>query len=416
MGLLGRIGGRVVSLADDPDDDDDLRLRKRVGVSAGVLTIVAPISLPIQAQGHPLSIILAVALSAFSLLNLAVLASSRRFDRYVVALIAAGTIWSPLAHLVGGGITGTTPGLVWAFLVPAYAILSLGPRRAMPWFAAFAVSVVGLAVADPWARATFGEGAYAFRVLGWTTNVLLPLAIVFVLLRYTDLRRRTAEARVDELLSNAIPASIATRLKRGEDRIAETYAETTVLFADVAGFTAWTTRTDPDRVISLLDDLFTRFDEVAAIGGIEKLKTMGDAYMAVAGAPQPRDDHAVAAIGAARQMLDAVAAWREAHDVELDIRIGLASGPAVGGIIGRQRILFDLWGETVNTAARMQSTGLPGRIQVAESTMQRASPPYRFVERVVEVKGMGRVRAFLLDDDADLAERADEALAGFGER
>ena len=398
MGFVGRIGQRVVALADDPSDDDDLRLRKRVGVAAGLLTIVAPVSLPFQAQGHPLSFLLAIALALFSAVNVAVLWRTRRFDRYVVALITAGTIWVPLAHVVGGGITGTSPGLVWAFLVPAYGILSLGPRRAMPWFGAFLLSVLVMALADPWARATFGEGPYPLRVLGWTMNVLLPLSIVFVLLRYTDLRRRLAEARADELLMNAIPASIAMRLKHGEDRIAESYPEITVLFADVAGFTAWTTRTDPHRVIGLLDDLFTRFDDVATAHGIEKLKTMGDAYMAVAGAPLARQDHAMAAIDAAREMLVAAVAWRQAHGLALEIRIGIASGPAVGGVIGRQRILFDLWGETVNMASRMESTGLPGRIQVAESTMQRASPACAFVERVVEVKGMGRVRAHLLDD------------------
>jgi guanylate cyclase len=398
MSLLGRIGQRVVALADDPSDDDDLRLRKRVGVAAGILTIVAPISLPIQAQGHPLSVVLAVALSLFSAVNVGVLAWTRAFDRYVVALIVAGSIWVPLAHVVGGGITGTTPALVWAFLVPAYAILSLGPRRAMPWFVIFAGSVVLMAVTDPWARATFGTGPYFFRVLGWTTNVLLPLTIVFVLLRFTDLRRRIAEARVDELLVNAIPPSIAARLKHGEDRIADSYPETTVLFADVAGFTAWTTRTDPERVIGLLDDLFTRFDDISAARGMEKLKTMGDAYMAVSGAPLPRPDHAMVAIDAARDMLTAVAAWREAHSVELEVRIGLASGPAVGGVIGRQRILFDLWGETVNTAARMQSSGQAGRVQVAESTMRRASPACSFVERVVDVKGLGQVRAYVLEE------------------
>lgn len=402
MGMLGRIGQQVIAFADDPDDDDDLRLRKRVGVAAGLLTIVAPVSLPIQAQGHPLSFVLALALSLFSAANLAVLSTTRRFDRYVIALITAGTIWVPLAHVVGGGITGTTPGLVWAFLVPAYGILSLGPRRAMPWFAAFVISLMAMAVADPWARATFGEGAYPFRVLGWTMNVLLPLSIVFVMLRYTDLRRRIAEARADELLLNAIPASIATRLKHGEDRIAENYAEITVLFADVEGFTAWTMKTHPDRVIGLLDDLFIRLDEVAAACGIEKLKTMGDAYMAVAGAPLPRHDHAMAAINAARQMLDAAARWREAHGLELKLRIGLASGSAVGGVIGRRRILFDLWGETVNTAARMESSGLAGRIQVAESTMRRASS-CAFVERIVDVKGMGQVRAYLLDGESPMA-------------
>ena len=397
MDQLRSTGQRLLAIADDPSDDDDLRLRKRVGVAAGLLTVVAPLSLPVQAPGHPASFILAGSLSLFSLVNLALLARTHNFDRYVIALISAGTVWVPLAQFVGGGITGTSPGLVWAFLVPAYAILALGPRRATPWFAAFALSVVLMAVLDPWARATFGEGPYLLRVVGWTMNVLLPLTIVFVLLRYTDLRRRLAEARVDELLLNAIPVSIANRLKHGENRIAESYPETTVLFADVVGFTPWTNRTEPSRVIGLLDDLFTRFDDVAADCGIEKLKTIGDAYMAVAGAPTARDDHALVAIDAARGMLLAASGWREAHEVDLELRIGLASGPVVGGVIGRQRILFDLWGDTVNTAARLQSAGIPGRIQVAESTMRLAADRWQFEERIVEVKGLGRLHAYVLD-------------------
>lgn len=396
VGQLKRIGRRIISLADESTDDDDLRLRKRVGVGAGILTVVTPISLPIQALGHPASFVLAAGLSIFSLLNLAVLARTHRFERYIVMLVAAGTVWVPMANAVGGGITGTSPALVWAFLVPAYAILALGPRRALPWFGAFAVSIVVMGVTDPWARATFGEGPYPFRILGWATNVLLPLSIVFALLRYTDLRRRTAEARVEELLVNAIPASIATRLKHGEDRIAESYPETSILFADVAGFTPWTNRTDPDRVVELLEDLFTRFDDVAASVGIEKLKTMGDAYMAVAGAPVPRDDHAIVAIDAAQRMLVVAAGWRETHGVDLEIRIGLASGHAVGGVIGGQRIVFDLWGDTVNTASRMQSSGLAGRIQVAESTMRRASDRFSFEDRRVAVKGLGEVTAYLV--------------------
>ena len=393
---MRRIGHRVISLADEPADDDDLRLRKRVGVAAGVLTVFAPVSLPVQALGQPASFVLAAALSLFSLVNLAVLARTRRFDRYVLVLIAGGTVWVPMANAVGGGITGTSPGLVWSFLVPAYAILALGPRKALPWFGAFAASLVVMAVTDPWARETFGGGPYLLRVVGWTLNVLLPLSIVFVLLRYTDLRRRLAEARVDELLVNAIPPSIVARLKHGEDRIAETYPETTILFADVAGFTPWTSRTEPGRVITVLEDLFTHFDDVAGSVGIEKLKTVGDEYMAVCGAPLPRDGHAIVTIEAAQRMLAAAARWRETNEVDLQIRIGLASGPSVGGIIGHRRILFDVWGDTVNTASRMQTTGVAGRIQVAESTMRRASDRFTFEERRLVMKGLGEVTAYLV--------------------
>ena len=396
MPAIARLIVGLLGIADEASDDDDLRLRKRIGVAAGVLTVVAPVSLPIQAQGHPFSFVLAAALAVFSIFNLAVLAVTRRFDRYVVALIAFGTLWVPGANAVGGGITGSSPGLVWAFLVPAYAILALGPRRAVPWFMAFLVSLVAMALTDGWARDTFGPAPYPLVVVGWVMNVALPLGIVFLLLRYSDIRRRAAEARAEELLTNAIPASIARRLKHGEQRIAEAYPETTVLFADIAGFTPWANRTDPDRVVGLLDDLFTRLDAVAADRGVEKLKTVGDEYMAVAGAPVARSDHAELAIRAAQDMLEASEQWQRAHGLLLPIRIGLASGPAVGGVIGRQRILFDLWGDTVNTAARMQSTGVPGRIQVSGGTMQRVPGRFEFEARVVDVKGLGSLTTYLV--------------------
>ena len=396
MAPLRRVLLQLIAIADDPDDDDNLRLRKRVGVAAGYVTIFAPTTLPIQALGHALSYALVASLSIFSMVNLTVLARTRRFERYVVALIATGTVWVPLAHVVGGGITGSSPGLVWAFLVPAYAILALGPRRAVPWFFAFLASVALMAIVDPWARDTFGPAPYLYRVIGWVMNVVIPLTIVFVLLRYTDIRRRAAEARADDLLTNAIPASIATRLKRGEQRIAERYPETTVLFADLAGFTPWASRTDPDRVIGLLDDLFTRFDGITSQCGLEKIKTIGDAYMAVAGAPLSRADHAEATVRMAQQLLEATDRWREDHVIDLQLRIGVASGPAVGGVIGQHRILFDLWGDTVNTASRMEETGLPGRIQVSSTTRERLSDQFTCVPRTVDVKGLGELTTYLV--------------------
>ncbi len=398
MRALRGLIGRLVAIADDLTDDDDGRLRRRVGVVAGYLTIISPISLPMQALGHPLSWVLAASLAVFSALNLLVLARTKRFERYVIALIAFGTVWVPLATIVGGGVTGSSPGLVWAFLVPAYAILALGPQRATPWFIAFVVSLVVMALLDPFARNAFGQPPYEARLAGAIANAALPLAIVFILLRYTDLRRRRAEARSEELLTNAIPASIAARLKHGEQRIAETYPDTTVLFADIAGFTPWSSSTDPERVIGVLDDLFTRFDALAADCGLEKIKTIGDAYMAVAGAPEPRADHAAAALRMGRGMLGAAADWRAEHDVALELRIGLASGSVVGGVIGQRRILFDLWGDTVNTASRMETFGLPGRIHLAASTWELVRDRDEFEPRKLDIKGLGAMTTYLLSD------------------
>jgi guanylate cyclase len=316
-------------------------------------------------------------------------------------LISAGVIFVPLATFLGGGITGSTAGLVWGFLIPAYAILALGPNRATRWFIVYLVMVAAMAVVDPWVREAVAPSPYVIQLIGELQNAVVPLAITFLLLRYTDIRRVAAEARVDELLTNAIPTTIAARLRRGERRIAELYPATSVVFSDIVGFTPWAQRTTPDRVVAMLDDLFTRFDDIAAQHGLEKIKTIGDSYMAVAGAPEPRADHAVTAIEFARAMIEAVADKRSEDLADLQVRIGIASGPVAGGVIGRQRLQFDLWGDTVNLASRMESSGVAGRIQVAESTRDLLVGRCALERREVDVKGLGRLTAFLVGESAE---------------
>jgi adenylate cyclase len=388
---------RILSIADVPGDQDDLALRKRMGIAAGLITIFAPVTLPLTAGSNaPIATILALGLSAYSAGNLVVLERTKRFERYVIALIASGPVFVFAANALSGGILGGGAGWVWGFLTPAYAILALGPRRATPWLFVFLGSLLLAVALDPIVRTWADAPPYPVLLFYYAQNLGVPLTITFLLLRYTDLRRRAAEERSDALLTNAIPRSIAERLRHGESRIAETYPATTIVFADVAGFTPWTAATDPARVVSLLDDLFSRFDRAAGAAVVEKIKTVGDAYMAVAGAPQARADHAAAGIRFARSLLAEAAAWRAANGLALQIRVGVASGPAVGGVIGNQRMLFDLWGSTVNTAARMESSGIPGRIQVAESTRALLDDAYRFEAREVDVKGLGLMTAYLL--------------------
>jgi guanylate cyclase len=388
---------RLLAIADHPEDDDETRRRKRVGVGAGYLTIVAPLTLPIQAGGAPLAFVLAFGLSVYSVLNLWLLARTGEFQRYVTMLISSGLVIVPAGTFLGGGITGSSSGIVWGFLIPAYAMLALGPHRATRWLFIYLAMVALIAVVDPWIRQATARPPYELQLFGQLQNIVTPLVIAFLLLRYTDVRRLAAEARVDELLTNAIPRSIAARLRRGERRIAESYPATSIVFSDIVGFTTWAQRTSPDRVVAMLDDLFTRLDDIAAQHGLEKIKTIGDSYMAVAGAPEPRDDHAVAAIEFARAMIDVVAEKRRAEsDADLEVRIGIASGPVVGGVIGRQRLLFDLWGDTVNLASRMESSGVPGRIHVAASTRDLLADRYDFERREVDVKGFGRLTTYLV--------------------
>jgi adenylate cyclase len=387
---------RLIAIADDPEDDDETRRRKRVGVVAGYLTIVAPLTLPIQAGGAPVAFALAFGLSVYSALNLVLLARTGQFPRFVVMLISSGLIIVPAGTFLGGGITGASSGLVWGFLIPAYAMLALGPTRATRWFFTYLVMVVAIAVVDPWIRQAVGQPPYDLQLFGQFQNTVTPLVIAFLLLRYTDVRRLAAEAQVDELLTNAIPRSIASRLRRGERRIAESYPATSVVFSDIVGFTPWAQARSPDRVVEMLDELFTRLDAIAAQHGLEKIKTIGDSYMAVAGAPEPRHDHAIAAIEFARAMIDVVADIRVESEADLQVRIGIASGPVVGGVIGKQRLLFDLWGSTVNLAARMESSGVAGRIHVAESTRDLLIGRCDFERREVDVKGLGRLTTYLV--------------------
>jgi class 3 adenylate cyclase len=274
--------------------------------------------------------------------------------------------------------------------------MALGPRRATPWFVAFLATIVVMVVFDPFIREAVPRPPYPLVLFGLIQNTVIPLSIAFLLLRYTDVRRRAAEARVDELLTNAIPRSIATRLKRGERRIADFYPAATVLFADIVGFTSWAQRTPPARVVELLDELFIGFDELTAVHRLEKIKTIGDAYMAVAGVPEPRPDHAIATVELGRAMIAAVHDFQIRTQVDLNVRIGIATGPLVAGVIGRQRLLFDLWGDTVNLASRMESSGVADRIQVSSSTRDALGDRCVFEERAVEVKGFGRLPAYLV--------------------
>lgn len=388
---------RFIGVADQPTDDDDLRLRKRVVVIAGYVLIVGALQLPVLAQGLPLSWFVAVTMPLASAINLIVLARTGRLERYVKVLIILVLAFPAVVEVSLGGLGGSSAAVLFAFLGPVFALLGLGPRRATGWFVAFLIVVVAVILIDPILSSRIPPQPYPLRLAWYAANLGVPLGITFALLAYTDARRRRAEARSQELLTNAIPASIAVRLQRGEERIAEAYPETTVLFADLVGFTPWARRTDPANVVTFLDGLFTQFDELAADSGVEKIKTVGDEYMAVAGAPEPRADHAAAALGLARRMLQATDAARRDVDAPLELRIGLASGPVVGGVIGQRRILFDLWGDTVNTASRMESSGVPGRIHVAQSTRSLLGDAYVFEEREpLDVKGLGPMTTYLL--------------------
>jgi class 3 adenylate cyclase len=202
----------------------------------------------------------------------------------------------------------------------------------------------------------------------------------------------------ERLLRNMLPEAIAHRLRSGEARIADGLAQVSVLFADLVGSTVLMAGLTPAAAVELLDELFSRFDGLAERHGLEKVKTVGDGYMAAAGAPLPVDDHAARAVAMGLEMIVACADLAAERQQPLSLRVGIHSGPVVAGVIGRAKYSYDLWGDTVNTAARMESSGLAGCIQVTDETCRLLAGRYPFERRDgVEVKGKGVMSTWTLD-------------------
>lgn len=243
-----------------------------------------------------------------------------------------------------------------------------------------------------------------------------PHALLFARVRSSIAKKRAQDAqhgylrrleleddRAQRLLANVLPVSIANRLKKGEDTIADSFESVSVLFADLVGFTPLAAKLEPRALVTLLNRIFSRFDELAAVHQLEKIKTIGDAYLAVGNLPEPLADH----VGAAANMaLDMMASMEDFADRGISLRAGLHVGPVIAGVIGNRKLTYDLWGDTVNVASRMESHGVGGRIQVTSAVRDALGDRYHFEERgPIEVKGRGKMETYFL-----LGRRAEEVM------
>jgi len=235
-------------------------------------------------------------------------------------------------------------------------------------------------------------------------NVTVAGAVVFGLLTQFVRQReqalaalRSEQDRAESLLLNILPSSIAARLKADSATIADQIAAASILFADVVDFTPLSDILQPAEVVGLLDHLFTHFDNLAERYGVEKIKTIGDCYMVAAGVPRPRDDHARVMALMALEMREAMSSQDGIGHLGLELRIGINSGPVVAGVIGRKRFLYDLWGDAVNMASRMESQGTPGQIQVTRPTYELLCDEFELEPRgEVAIKGKGNVETWYL--------------------
>ena len=332
----------------------------------------------------------------------------------VPSLYRFGELVAPLALIMVAYLSmtflcwhlGTGIGVQFYFLIAAVAaVMVLGIERIGLAIAAAAVGI-GLVITLQFSvpRDTGAEPAW-FITVGFIVNTIaaggLAVAIVWYGLRQIASAEAAMEqeyARSEALLANILPATIAERLKDpSRSVIADKYDDASILFADIAGYTERASDTPPEELVAFLDDLYTSLDALVTGQCLEKVKTSGDAYMVVSGVPLPRPDHLEALADLALDIADAVAGLTDSRGRAVPLRIGLASGPVVAGVVGSQRFFYDVWGDAVNVASRMESTVAVGRIQVPQPVYQRLRNRFEFEERGnVEVKGKGSMHTWYL--------------------
>ena len=324
------------------------------------------------------------------------LARTKRYDLFRAAQLGLWLVLPFLLQWSLGGFVDSSAVCLWALVAPLGAMVFYGPTPAIPWFGAFVALLAVSAGVDAALPDRSDEIPDGIAISFFALNLAVPALTAFAMLEYFVRLLGTERERSERLLLNILPAPIAERLKHSTGIIADRQEEVSVLFADLAGFTPTVERLSPEDVVTLLDEIFSAFDRLVDQRRLEKIKTLGDGYMVAGGIPTVRADHAEAIADLALAMRSTLAEIPSAAGLAL--RIGIDSGPVVAGVIGRSKFGYDLWGDTVNTASRMQSHAPVGAIQVTERTHALLRERYRFERRAVDVKGKGLLTTYLLLD------------------
>ena len=397
---------RLADIGATPEDSSEDRLRAGALILASVG--VAAISFfwigIFLAYGYYTAAAIPFVYQVGTVVGLLVLARTKRFAIFRATQLTMWLLLPPLLQITLGGFVASSGMVLWSVMVPLAAVALLGVRRATPWLIAFFVILIALALGDERFMEHAADFSQPVQLMFIVSNFIgLTLAGFLLLGYFVEQSERTRVELAEEqktselLLRNVLPAAIAERLKRTEGVIAEDLDEVTVLFADIEGFTRLSAGLPPEQLVRLLDRIFSAFDALADLEGLEKIKTIGDAYMVVGGAPVPRVDHAEAIARLALAMRDALVPIAVGAFEGLRMRIGIDTGPVVAGVIGTRKFSYDLWGDTVNTASRMESHGVPGEIQLTERAAEALHGAFALSPRgPIDVKGKGPMETFFL--------------------
>jgi guanylate cyclase len=396
ISLIARIGA-------DPGDSDEVRLKKTLLAVAAFNAIPLQISMGVlhTVLGEPLAgtiFFVGAAVVIFSLTLFGLRSMSH--DLFGLSLIALVLIITYSVELILGGLANSAGYVLWGLLAPLGALILYGPRPAFYWFLAYASFVIAIIPLQPYLRPANNLPLVASTVLLGVNIVFMAGFVLGILIYFVSQRDlafrllRGEQEKSENLLLNILPKEIAAILKNESRTIADNYDGASILFADVVNFTPMSAGMSPIELVELLDEVFSYFDTLVEKYGLEKIKTIGDCYMVAAGVPRPRSDHAQVLARMALEMQGYVGG-REFRGKRLTFRIGINSGPVVAGVIGRKKFIYDLWGDAVNTASRMESHGTGGAIQITRATYELIKDDFICEPRgTVTVKGKGKMEVW----------------------
>lgn len=401
----------------EAEDSAELRLNKQLLVFAtGLVSAASMLWLAIYwAIGPQFSATLPYAFQLILAGNLALYIQLRNFDFFRLSQLAL-FLFAPfvMQWSIGNFITGSGI-ILWGLLAPFGAILFFGVRESVAWFFAWVfftalTGVFDFLLADAYVSQKLAISLRTSMVF-FALNFIAVATIIYVLLRYSIQEKRKIQERLEEahrllqvekyrseqLLLNVLPAPVAERLKTSTDTIADGFPAATVMFADLVNFTRVASDMTPEEVFGMLNNIFSAFDDLCARFGLEKIKTIGDAYMAAGGINSSHTDPVAAIADFALAMQAMLHRDFQVNASHMEIRIGIATGPIVAGVVGKHKFIYDVWGDTVNLASRITSEGAPGSIHCDAATHARLAAQYDFAGPLsLQLKGKGMMTVYRL--------------------
>jgi adenylate cyclase len=395
----------IIKKVEAPDDSEEIRLQKTILIGSSFMVVTATIiwGLAYIYFREPLAGAISLSYSVVTLISLMQLFATHRHRFYMGLQLWMGLLLPFIQMLVLGGFANSGGVILWSVISPLGISLLYENPRLGRWWLAFIILLFIAGLAEPFLRPTNNLPGALINGL-FILNIAAVSTIALVTIRYfidrknkTLIQLRLEEQKSENLLLNILPIEIAAILRNENRIIADHYDSVSILFADIVGFTSLTARMAPVDLIKLLDEVFSYFDSLVEKYDVEKIRTMGDSYMVAAGVPRQCPNHAHALALMALDMRDYIQKRSATGLHPLVLRIGINSGPVVGGVIGRKKFVFDLWGDVVNIASRMESQGIPGAIQVTAATYELLKERFVLKPRgSIAVKGKGEMPTWLL--------------------